>query len=95
MVNGEQEYVVIHNQGGNSVNMAGFTLEEDSDYWTPHYFPTGFSLDGNANVTVHTGKDADNATDLYWGRDKSIWNDDGNTAYLYDNGGGLVDSYSY
>jgi competence protein ComEC len=52
-------------------------------------FPS-FSLDSGATVTVYTEKGTDSATDLYWKLDDPIWNNDGDTAYLYDSNGELV-----
>lgn len=94
-VNALDEYVVFHNYGESSVIMTGFKLYDDSDYWIPYTFPTGFVLDIGASVTVHTFSGVDTSTDLYWGRGNHIWNNDHDTAYLYDNNYELVDSYSY
>jgi len=94
-VNALDEYVVIHNYGESSVIMTGFKLYDDSNYWKPYTFPTGFTLDTEASVTVHTFSGVDTSTDLYWGRGNHIWNNDHDTAYLYDNNYELVDSYSY
>lgn len=94
-VNALDEYVVIHNYGESSIIMTGFKLYDDSNYWKPYTFPTGFTLDTGASVTVHTFSGVDTSTDLYWGRGNHIWNNDHDTAYLYDNNYELVDSYSY
>ena len=94
-VNALDEYVVIHNYRESSVIMTGFKLYDDSNYWKPYTFPTGFILDTGASVTVHTFSGVDTSTDLYWGRGNHIWNNDHDTAYLYDNNYELVDSYSY
>ena len=37
----------------------------------------------------------DTVTDLYWGSGSAIWNNAGDTAWLRDEQGSLVDSYSY
>jgi len=89
------EYVVITNNGDISIDMTGYTLWDDSGYWTPYSFPDGFTLDSGAQVTVYTGSGTDISTELYWGRGSPIWNNDGDTAYLYNNIDNLVDSYSW
>ena len=94
-VNALDEYVVIHNYGESSIIMTGFKLYDDSNYWIPYTFPTGFILDIGASVTVHTFSGVDTSTDLYWGRGNYIWNNDHDVAYLYDASSKLVDSYSY
>ena len=57
-------------------------------------FPA-FVLATGASVTLHSGSATNTATDLYWGSGSAIWNNDGDTVYLYDSGWNLVDSYSY
>ncbi|GAI12951.1 unnamed protein product, partial [marine sediment metagenome] len=79
-VNALDEYVVIHNYGESSIIMTGFKLYDDSNYWKPYTFPTGFILDIGASVTVHTFSGVDTSTDLYWGRGNHIWNNDHDTA---------------
>jgi len=53
-------------------------------------FPS-FSLESGSTVTVHTEEGTNTATELYWGSGRPIWNNDGDTARLYDINGNLVD----
>jgi hypothetical protein len=46
-------------------------------------------------VTLHTGSGADTDTDLYWGSDAAIWNNGGDTIYVYDESGETVIERSY
>lgn len=89
------EYVVVKNDGSKSIDMTGYTLEDDSGYWTPYIFPDGFVLEISATVTIHTGFGTDTNTELYWGRNNPIWNNDHDTAYLRDDAGDLVDAWSW
>lgn len=50
---------------------------------------------GGATITVYTGGGTDTDSELYWGSGSAIWNNDGDTASLYDGSGALVDSYSW
>lgn len=59
-----------------------------------YVFPE-FRLVPGASVKVHTGRGADSATNLYWGRRGVVWNNKGDTVYLYDSAGNLIDEYSY
>jgi len=43
-------------------------------------------------VTLYTGKGKNTATKLYWGRVAHVWNNEGDTAYLYNAQGKLVSS---
>jgi len=42
-----------------------------------------------------TPKSMDNSTDLFWNSGRPIWNNDHDTAYLYNSQGELVDSYEW
>jgi len=87
------EYVVIENDGNTSVDLTGYTLNDEANHI--YTFPDGFVLNSSATVTVYTGSGIDTGTELYWGRGSPIWNNDHDTAYLRDNGGNLVDEWSW
>jgi len=89
----EGEYVRITNTGLADVDMSGWQLKDEKDH--AYTFPPGFVLKAGASVRVHTGSGEDNSTDLYWGRGRAVWNNDGDTAYLYDASGKLVDRCSW
>lgn len=44
---------------------------------------------------MHTGFGIDTDSDLYWNSNRAIWNNDGDTIFLYDNLGNLIDSAKY
>ncbi len=54
-----------------------------------------FKLAGGKSVKLHTGKGTNTSTDRYWGRSRYVWNNDKDTAYLYDRYGFRVDTCSY
>ena len=86
------EWVVIANNADASIDMTGFTLSDDSD----HVYSFGdFVLSAGGTVKVFTGSGADTLTSLYWGSKSPIWNNDGDTAYLRNSDGSLLDEYSY
>lgn len=86
------EYVVLKSYGDSAVNLLGWTLEDEAGHY--YNFPH-FVLEPGAIVRIHSGCGVDTSTDLYWCSDWAIWNNDGDTAYLYDSSGNLVDSYSW
>jgi hypothetical protein len=55
---------------------------------------TGWTLSDEANHT-YTLSGTDTATDLYWESGSTIWNNTGDTAYLRDDQGTLIDTYAY
>ena len=85
------EYVVIKNYG-DAVNLKGWKLRDE--YGHTYVFPS-VVIPSGGTITIYTGSGLDTQTELYWGRDWPVWNNDGDTAYLYDSSGRLVDSYSW
>ena len=86
------EYIVLKNIGGTSINLEGGIMKDKENH--TYVFPS-FELLPGATVTIRTGSGTDTATDLYWGSKRAIWNNKGDTAYLYDANGDLVDTKSW
>lgn len=89
------EYVVIANRSGDDVDLTGWGVKDET---ASHRFaiPAGFTLDAGASVTIHTGCGSPSATDLYWCNEGSaIWNNEGDTAFLLDPDGNIVDTLAY
>lgn len=86
------EWVRIANRGSSALDLTGWVLKDTSA--THRYtFPIGFSLDASASVTIRTGCGADSTTDLHWCNEGSaVWNNSGDTAFLLDPSGNIVDS---
>ena len=86
------EWVMIVSNTDTPVEMVGFSLTDDSN----HVYSFGyFTLSARETVVVFSGSGADTPTSLYWGSKTPIWNNDGDTAYLKDAGGSLIDEYPY
>jgi hypothetical protein len=86
------EYVLIENQGTANENMTGWKLKnEENDTFR---FPV-FILKAGSEVTVWTREGANTETDLYWGSERSIWDNGGDCATLLDGSYQLVDWECY
>ncbi|AKI97662.1 lamin tail domain-containing protein [Kosmotoga pacifica] len=88
------EIVHIKNLGTASVNLIGWKLKDDSNYFV-YTFPN-FTLDPGGEVRVYSGKSPmpEGENNLWWSG-RFIWNNSGDTAYLYDSAGATVSTYSY
>jgi len=86
------EFVVISNQGSANENMTGWKLKNEEN--VTFRFPT-FILKAGATVSVWTRAGMNTATDLYWGSETAIWNNQGDCATLLDEIYQLVDWYCY
>jgi micrococcal nuclease len=89
------EWVRIENPADVPAALAGWTIKDESASHRYH-FPVGFTLLPGEAVTVHTGCGTDFGLDLYWcNRGSAVWNNEGDTAFLLDPSGNIIDAYSY
>jgi micrococcal nuclease len=79
----------VQNIGREQVSLVGATLSDASN--NLYLFPAQ-SLPPGARVRVHSGAGDDTDDDLYWGRDRPVWNNSGDLAVLRDADGLFVDS---
>jgi micrococcal nuclease len=87
-----EEYVCLENAGTAAVDLSGWCVKDEKDH--TYCFPA-FTLEPGALVRVHTGAGADSASDLYWNHDGAVWNNGGDTVYVYNAGGALVCEFGY
>jgi micrococcal nuclease len=89
-VNGE--YVVITNTGTETIDMQNWSIKDEAT----HIYTFGnVELNSRDNLTLYTGKGQDTETELYWNSKEPIWNNDGDTAFLFDENGDLVTLASF
>ncbi len=91
-VNLNEEYVCFTNQSDQPVDMTGWGVNKRPDTW--YTFPE-FVLSPAASVRLHTGKEVDTATDLYWSNATTLWRNIHDAVYLHDADGKLIDEYSW
>jgi len=84
-----QEYVKITNKGTTALNMKGWKITDKGAKHT-YKFPSTFVLNSKTTVTIYTGNGKNTSTKLFWGRAAFVWNNEGDTAYLYNAQGKLV-----
>ena len=84
------EWVQVSNTGDGAVLLAGWTLTDRSGT-DPFIFPAVVLLPGE-RVTVYTGNGTMNDTALFMGRTEPLWGNAGDTAFLRDAGGNLIDT---
>ena len=87
-----EEWICLRNMGECVANLQGWWVCDESG--ASYTFPS-YSLGGGAAVTLHTGAGIDLDSHLYWGSNRFVWNNGGDTVYLYDASGVLITSYSY
>jgi hypothetical protein len=87
------EYVEFENAGDEELDLSGYTVSDDAD-WQFH-LPEEFVLEPGERFRLHTGSGDWTDTDLYWGLDRPVWNNDGDTIVVVDANGDTVLEYSY
>ncbi|WP_135826445.1 hypothetical protein [Halorussus ruber] len=102
VTDGDTITVEYDNESTDEVRLLGVDTPEVHTSNTPSEFEgvpdteegsTCLGYEGEV-VALHTGTDT--ASHLYWGRtDYTVWNNDGDTGYLYDDHGDYANSKSY
>ena len=85
------EFVTFRNICKARIDLTGWTVKDSGEMYT---FPE-FVLESEAAVTLHSGEGKNSITDLYWGSELSIWDDESDTLYLRNPQGNLVVRYHY
>jgi micrococcal nuclease len=89
----EQEYACFANTGQADADMTGWTMRDE--YGWEYRFPS-FVLPAGARVRVATGCGTNTGDMLFWCKDgTAVWNNGGDTVFLYDGSGELVATHSY
>ena len=76
-----------------AVQLQGWRIEDASG--TLYYTFPSFEIPSHGSVTIHACAGVNTPTLLFNGRCSSTWNNNGDTASLFDATGQLVSSYWY
>ncbi|MBI2674821.1 MAG: thermonuclease family protein [Candidatus Aenigmarchaeota archaeon] len=86
------EYVIFKNKCGMGVEMTGWIVLESSN--GSFIFPF-LLLASRHTITLRSGRGENNATDLFWGSKKAVWNNNKDALKLIDPKGRMMLNYSY
>ncbi|MFI9528037.1 lamin tail domain-containing protein [Micromonospora rosaria] len=89
-VNGE--YVKLTNRRSSTISLKSWTVRDKANH--VHKFGD-VKLKPKASLYLHSGKGTNTSTKRYWGSGWHIWNNTGDTAYLRNSSGKLIDSCSW
>jgi competence protein ComEC len=97
-----EEFVVFENEGNEKTSLAGWTLTDETATGARRHvytFPRTVSLSPREKAYVRTGQGEDSFEkgnppkwNLFWGRRGFVWNNDRDTATLFDSEGNKIDS---
>ena len=86
------EWVELANRGTTAADLTAWTVQDESST-NRFVFPSGFSLGAGEQVRVFSGCGAVGTSNdaLYWCDGDPVWTNRGDTAYLLDASGNVVD----
>ena len=87
------EYVILENSSSEAIAIEGWRLCDLANHC--FRFPAGATIEGGGRVLIHTGTGQPDGERFYMGRRQAVWNNDGDTATLYDSEGATVLAFSY
>jgi len=87
------EYVVLVNTDTAATAIGGWRLCDLANHC--FRFPPGTVIAGGGRILVHSGIGRPDGERYYMGRRRAVWNNDGDTATLYDAQGATVVAFSY
>ncbi len=87
------EYVVISNDGAETVRLAGATLCDAAAHC--FVFPDGAAVAPGARVFVYTGAGTSDGVRFYMRSPRAVWNNRGDVATLRDAAGRVVATHAY
>jgi hypothetical protein len=97
-----EEFVVLENEATEKISLADWTLTDETATGARRHvykFPQVVSLSSREKAYIHTGPGSDSFEKgtpskwtLHWGRHAFVWNNEGDTATLFDAEGNKVDS---
>ncbi|WP_341717998.1 lamin tail domain-containing protein [Micromonospora sp. FIMYZ51] len=87
------EYVKLTNRRARTINLKNWTLRDKANH--VYTFTGNFKLAKGKSVVIRTGKGTNTTRTRYWGSGNYIWNNTGDTAYLRNASGKLIDKCSW
>lgn len=91
------EYVIFQNNCPYTCDVTGWTVKDKTS--RPAFVFPNREFWGGEQFTLYTGCGSNTGNQFYWCSSgytcNAVWNNDGDTLYMRDNGGNLILSYTY
>lgn len=80
-----EEYVTFKNAGTTPLDISGWTVQNESgDRFS---FPDRTTVKSGRHITLYSGPGQATATEFYWGSDRAMWRNEGDTVLVADETG--------
>ncbi len=87
------EYVKLTNRRARTINLKNWTLRDKANH--VYTFSGNVKLAKGKSLVIRTGKGTNTASTRYWGSGNYVWNNTGDTAYLRNASGKLIDKCAW
>ncbi len=87
------EYAMLSNASTSPLDISRWTLCDAARHCFT--FPPGASIGPHATIVLHSGRGISDGVRFFMGYRSAVWNNDGDTATLYDPSGQVVTRYVY
>lgn len=91
--NANGEYAMLSNDSDRALDISGWTLCDAARHCFT--FPSGSRVPSEGMVIIYTGRGVSDRARFFMGSGAAVWNNDGDTATLYDRTGQAVASHAY
>jgi len=88
------EWVTIASSHPTVIDLSGWTIKDESSVHR-YTFGSGVLITPGVPLVIHTGCGPDESPEFYWCDDTSVWDNTGDTGFLLDANGSIVDQYGY
>ena len=78
----DQEYVAFKNDGTDAVEISGWSVEDEAG--NTFRFPEDTVLKSGDRITLHSSRGENTESDVYWGADRPVWSNAGDTILVRD-----------
>jgi len=86
------EYITFRNKCTYPVEITGWELQDTAEN---KYVFGEIILDAKTKITLHTGSGKDSSEDVYWGKSRAVWNNNGDGIVIFDSDDNRMIEYSY
>ena len=88
------EWIIIANTGPSTVDISHWTVKDESSVHR-FQFPAGTTIASDTEVVVFTGCGTNNLSEFYWCDETPVWDNSGDTGFVLDANGAIIDQFSY
>ncbi|MBS3777759.1 MAG: lamin tail domain-containing protein [Candidatus Thermoplasmatota archaeon] len=87
------EYIVLENDNEKPLNLTGWNIRDN--HGNQFIFPNGYLLQSKTSITIYTGSGSNQTNVLYWHHQTPVWNNDGDTVFIYNEKNEIIETYSW